>query len=408
MYMVTQPKVQTPIHLIHNYLKTHKPFLLALVVILPIIVIYFVLVDKVKQNYTNLKYLDTYISVFNIVFTIASVLGFLYIFYRSSSKEKLNVQQKQSKVGTFFHSLKKIGMIALPVALASLILYLVFQNKFVSIGTSFVFIAVLSTMLLTVIYRNIKDASWFKNLKNSNYLGMFVNVLFILPCLLLDGVVDIYDNTIDTKKYVYYILLAEILIIAIYFGIPYVIHYLSNHDSIKLLKNPTYTNELQVLGTYENLHEGGKNEQLNYNYSVSSWIFLHNQPASKEGFTSILNYGGKPNIQYDFTTNIFKVTMKNGLNGEKIIYETKNIPLQRWNNIVVNYLGGTIDVFLNGKLVGTTTNVVPYMEGDEITIGENSGGSGGICNVVYHHSPLSPYLIGQNYNIFKNLNPPLL
>lgn len=100
--------------------------------------------------------------------------------------------------------------------------------------------------------------------------------------------------------------------------------------------------------------------------------------------------------------------MKNGLNGEKIIYETKNIPLQRWNNIVVNYLGGTIDVFLNGKLVGTTTNVVPYMEGDEITIGENSGGSGGICNVVYHHSPLSPYLIGQNYNIFKNLNPPLL
>ena len=35
----------------------------------------------------------------------------------------------------------------------------------------------------------------------------------------------------------------------------------------------------------------------------------------------------------------------------KVIYKTDKLQLQRWNNIILNYQNGTLDVFINKKLV---------------------------------------------------------
>ena len=43
--------------------------------------------------------------------------------------------------------------------------------------------------------------------------------------------------------------------------------------------------------------------------------------------------------------------------------------IKKWHNIVVNY-EGTVDVFLNGKLVGNAERVVPYKRFRAITAGE--------------------------------------
>ena len=50
--------------------------------------------------------------------------------------------------------------------------------------------------------------------------------------------------------------------------------------------------------------------------------------------------------------------MMNGIDKENVVYETKNVRLQRWNNILINYNGGTLDIFINGKLKSTTQNIV--------------------------------------------------
>jgi hypothetical protein len=100
--------------------------------------------------------------------------------------------------------------------------------------------------------------------------------------------------------------------------------------------------------------------------------------------------------------------MTNGLDKEYVAYETDNFQLQKWNNIVVNYNGGTLDVFINSKLVSTEPNVVPIMSYDEITVGENDGLSGGVCNVVYFPKPLKLSKINSLYKSLKYKNPPTL
>ena len=93
-------------------------------------------------------------------------------------------------------------------------------------------------------------------------------------------------------------------------------------------------------------------------------------------------------------------------NGNRIIYKSNDILLQKWNNIIINYNGGVLDVFLNGELVKSDIGVVPYYTLDNLTIGENNGLNGGICNVVYFNKPLTSSKIYNLYNSVKFKTPP--
>jgi hypothetical protein len=93
---------------------------------------------------------------------------------------------------------------------------------------------------------------------------------------------------------------------------------------------------------------------------------------------------------------------------KKIIYKNKNFLLQKWNNIIINYTGGTMDVFLNGELVSSAKNIIPYNTLDNLTIGEDNGIKGGICNVIYYNKALDFMSIKGLYNQSKKSNPPVL
>ena len=95
-------------------------------------------------------------------------------------------------------------------------------------------------------------------------------------------------------------------------------------------------------------------------------------------------------------------------NGNRIILKTDKILLQKWNNIVINYSGGTLDIFLNNELIKSAIEVVPYMTLDTLTIGENNGYIGGICNLIYFNRPLTSADMFYLYNVAKLYNPPVL
>ena len=81
--------------------------------------------------------------------------------------------------------------------------------------------------------------------------------------------------------------------------------------------------------------------------------------------------------------------------------------LQKWNNIIINYNGGILDIFINGELVKSDIGVVPYYTLDSLIIGKNGGLNGGICNLVYFKKPLTALNIYFLYNMIKNKELPV-
>ena len=93
--------------------------------------------------------------------------------------------------------------------------------------------------------------------------------------------------------------------------------------------------------------------------------------------------------------------------GNRILFIQPGILLQKWNNIIINYNGGILDIFLNGELLKSDIGVVPYYTLDNLTIGKDGGINGGICNVVYFKKTLSAFNIYLLYNMIKNKTPPV-
>ena len=228
------------------------------------------------------------------------------------------------------------------------------------------------------------------------------------------------SNSLST----YLLLIGIIVLISLYFIIiPLIQSNFNKQGGKQLLESPINTNNLTTLSSYQQLNE---TDNFDYQYGISLWLFIDSAPPNMNSnyttFTSLLNYGGKPNILYKADINTLMITMdqeqlsKKGNNkfieydenGNRIIYKNTNFLLQKWNNIIINYNGGTLDVFLNGELVKSSIEVIPYMKYDALTIGTDNGINGGICNVVYFKNPLTLAKIYSIYNNLKNTNPPVV
>ena len=188
-----------------------------------------------------------------------------------------------------------------------------------------------------------------------------------------------------------------------------------------LLRDPVYLKNKKFIGNFEEEKLDNFEIEYNYNYALNGWFFFRANSlksictadipgvCNKEAnYRSILNYGDKPNIFYNSVENKLKIKMNNGKDKEPVIYIIDDVPLQKWVNIVINYDGGVLDVFMDSKLLASFNNVVPYMSQDQITIGDIGGVSGGVCNVVYFPQSISKERIDINYKILSNKNPPIV
>ena len=66
-----------------------------------------------------------------------------------------------------------------------------------------------------------------------------------------------------------------------------------------------------------------------------------------------------------------------------------------------------MDLFINGELEFTKSLIAPYNDSESITVGENKGANGGICNVVYFNRSLNVMNIFALYNTVKDQQPPV-
>ena len=328
---------------------------------------------------------------------------------------------------------KKTLLALLGFTLSGIIIaYIVYNVQNLS-GRSGVINFILSIFLILSIFILIYKTI-FVNLPSNNankskngFFDLIINLIFYVPCLfsaLFDGImktlVSEYNST-TTGNILILIITLGLLLLYIY--LPTIHHNVNLQGGKQLVENPVYTNTMYSLANYIQLNE---KERFDYQYSISFWLFLDsNAPNTNPNynqFTSIFNYGGKPNVLYKAKTNTLMITMEqkdlhaksnNKLlefddNGNRIIYTNKNMLLQKWNNIIIQFNGGTLDIFLNGNLVKSSIEVIPYMSFDTLTIGSDGGVNGGICNVVYYKNPLTITNIYYIYKNVKDKSPPVI
>jgi hypothetical protein len=282
-------------------------------------------------------------------------------------------------------------------------------------------------VILGLIYKTLNVNLPQGNSNKNAFFSLIGNTLLYIPCLfsgLFDyiGKLTTGGNNSETAGS-FLMLVAALVLIVTYFKMPSVFNILNVQGGEQLVNKPVYTDSAYSLGSYQELNGSDKPD---YQYAISSWIFLDAAPpntsAAYSKFTSLLNFANKPNVLYNGTTNTLMITTdqknlkevtKNKLidfdeNGNRILYKNSNFLLQKWNNIIINYSGGVLDIFLNGELVKSDIGVVPYMTYDNLTIGQDDGIKGGICNVIYFKQALNTSNIYYLYNMVKDRSPPVL
>ena len=162
-----------------------------------------------------------------------------------------------------------------------------------------------------------------------------------------------------------------------------------------------------------NVYETSVNEidgGYNYDFALSSWIFIHAQAPNfyigSEKSKNIIQWSENSfQILYNINDNSLEIKTKNN----KKVIKIPNILLQKWINLVINYDGGHFDIFLDGKLIKTLPQTV-YIMPDTLSlkISQKNGVRGGICNVVHFASHLTKSQIINNYETYKDKDPPIL
>jgi len=310
-----------------------------------------------------------------------------------------------------------------------IVLYKTFTFTKSNVLGLFLNIAIIIT-LMAILFKMISYSSYYKE---SPFLQVTIGGLFYIPCLLislLNKITGIYKNNKENISAGFFkmnstdILLLIIIIVLyiLYFKFTDIYTKYSSQGGNILLKEPLNTDNKKLLSSYYSLTTQEDNVH-SYNYGLSSWIFIDSNNTNDK-FFSIIDYGGKPNIQYRGSDNTFMITIDNKLvNGNPIkekqnldklgniiIYKNNDLLLQKWNNIVVNYEDTKVDLFVNGNLERSVSldKSLGFSPLDQIVIGDENGIDGAICNVCYYSKPLTSFEIANYYNLLNGLNPPII
>lgn len=237
------------------------------------------------------------------------------------------------------------------------------------------------------------------NLRN-NFL---ISVIRFFPCLFISfasWLNSLYKQGYNADRKVKILLLIEVILIIARFLLPFLYKTFKKYfmpQGNRLLDNPVSLNKEHILGKFKS--KGGdttKRQFLNYNYALSFWIWIFPQsPSTNPSYnksTSLVNISDI--VKVNFKNNNIEFWAKTTEDADPPsrlikIFEYKKFQFQRWNNIIFNYYGGTLDIFINRKLMSSTPNIIPLNTDGAATSGSDNGIYGGIKDVVYFENTIT-------------------
>ena len=343
------------------------------------------------------------------------IIGLIYVILFYFIREgKTNIPLLDQESNFLIKLLSTIAFFIISVFLTKHLITFLLNHSVLSLvryGILGLIIIIILTIVYYVFEKNFEKA---EKASGASIMAFISKFIMFLPCLLLQFINFIkYQYNITTKP-IWILLLSEIILIILWLIIPLLLNAYSTNNGIQLLKEPEYLNKEIVLGTYNELYGKGIDplgsgesyrSKFSYHYSLSAWFNINPQPPNTSPaynkYTTILSYGSKPAVEFNGKLNTLRVIVESdtepGQKKKVVIYKTNKILFQKWNNIVINYDHGTMDVFINGELVGSRPGIAPYMTFENIKVGSPNGIHGGISNVMYFKDNLSRSYIEMMY-----------
>lgn len=433
---------------IQNKFISKDTFKVNVCVLFICLVTFIVLLNGELSKYINYA-TGSVITFFILIISI----GLLFLLFTLFNDAPLNIIKQQldsispelfSSVASFFI----ITFIILIIVWFSINIVSLYNTSNVM---SFIVNLILLMAMLGLIYKFLSVTQFYRK---SPLLRLIVGVIFYIPCIVYAILEQIYNvvpkipgmssffkktgatgatasaaaaATEASSNHIGMLFFIIFLYLFYFVIFPYLSVKASKQGGLLLVNDPVTIHNEKILASYQNLNQ---TDHFDYKFGLSFWLYLESyKPHTNQGsnhYTSVLNYGDKPNILYNPVTNTLRVTMKIDVdktddatnylsqkskydeNGNVILYERSDILLQKWNNIIINYNGGTFDIFYNAELVKTHIEVVPYMKYDNLVIGTDNGLYGSICNVNYFKNPMSIMQIYYLYNLVKTKTPPIV
>ena len=388
---------------------------------------------------------------FSLFVGIIMVIMITIYQYYLANPSKANLLEKDSSPLVFlikgFYILGSLG-VSFGLILGALLLMGVFDqdaSKSNSWG-HFIFNFILFSAMLGIIYK-LANAGGF--LDKNPYYRLILNTLLYIPCIFTTIISPLFNksetppNPFEIKMLILSLVLLVGYFLLVFLIKPYIQKVYLKQGGKQLINQPVSTDVLTNVSSYQLL---SGNDKLNYQYAISFWFYLDAFSTTK--MAQILSYGENPSINYSSANNtlyimvnqpdtsLIEKTINNNAinntaihnktindielvktmpfgkeidaNGNRIIYTHPDVKLQKWNHIVLNYSGGTLDIFYNGMLVKSAIEVVPYIKFNMLTIGSNNGVSGNVANLMYFKTPLDILKINTLYVSLKNNNPPVI
>lgn len=401
------------------FYKRLKYILILVVFLLLITALYIVNPFNIIKNYSGIV---IFLSIFIGAFIITMLSWYNYAYKKDSKEIVITEETKPPPINYFYKSLIFLFLGAISAVILYFFIY--FINPLSSQNTLVTFI--LNVIIIIIILALIHKIF---NINNNSNIFTFIIYVFSLILKFFITIFDFFKKLFLSPKNFDYnsatisILLLSFALIILYllYKIPYWVQKINLQGGIQLINLPVNLFNRNIIASYKQLTGG---DTFEYQYAISFWVFINSYPPngySYGSFISLLNYGDKPNILYNAQKNSLMVTVQQtefvdrnnnkfdlDENGNRIIYIKENFLLQKWNNIIINYSGGTLDIFLNGELVKSTIGVIPYMSLDNLIVGAENGIGGGISNLVYYNNSLTSSNIYYIYNMVKNKSPPVI
>ena len=396
---------------------------------------------------------------FSLFVGIIMVIMITIYQYYLANPSKANLLEKDSSPLVFlikgFYILGSLG-VSFGLIFGALLLMGVFDqdaSKSNSWG-HLIFNFILFSAMLGIIYK-LANAGGF--LDKNPYYRLILNTLLYIPCIFTTIISPLFNksetppNPFEIKMLILSLVLLVGYFLLVFLIKPYIQKVYLKQGGKQLINQPVSTDVLTNVSSYQLL---SGNDKLNYQYAISFWFYLDAFSTSNSTkMATILSYGENPSINYSSANNTLYImvnqpdtsliektinntainntaihnnaihnktindielvkTMPFGkeidANGNRIIYTHPDVKLQKWNHIVLNYSGGTLDIFYNGMLVKSAIEVVPYIKFNMLTIGSNNGVSGNVANLMYFKTPLDILKINTLYVSLKNNNPPII